>query len=266
MLRKGLPMTLAYESFGQGIPLVLIHAFPLSSHMWNSQIKNLEQSVKVIAPDLPGFGRSPCQAKPCIEEMAQKIDRLLDSLKVKEPVMIAGLSMGGYIAFEFLRQFPNQVRGLGLFSTRPGADNAEAREKRLKTAQNIRASGLEPFAKTILPNLLGKTTLESNPDLVDKTKRMILANNSEGIACALLAMADRQDSTELLKFIQCPTLIIAGNEDTLIPSSEAETMHSKIPNSQLHIIEKAGHLVNLEQPEEFQKILEEFLITKFLPS
>ncbi len=259
-------MTLAYESAGQGIPLILIHAFPLSSQMWNPQIKGLEQRVKVIAPDLPGFGRSPHQAKPCIEEMAQEVDRLLDSLKVKEPVIMAGLSMGGYVAFEFLRQFPHQVRGLGLFSTRAGADTEQAREKRLKTAQSIRDSGLGPFAKSILPNLLGKTTLESKPDLVDETKRMILENNSEGIASALLAMADRQDSTELLASIQCPTLIIAGNEDSLIPFSEAETMHRKIPNSQLHIIEKAGHLVNLEQPEEFQKILEEFLITKFLPS
>lgn len=254
-------MTLAYESSGQGIPLVFIHAFPLSSRMWGSLVKGLGPRVKVIAPDLPGFGQTPSQAKPSIPEMAQEVARLLDSLMVKEPVMIAGLSMGGYVAFEFLRRFPNRVRGLGLFSTRPGTDTPQAREKRLKTARDIRDAGLEPFATTILPNLVGKTTLERKPDLVHEIKHMILSNSREGVACALLAMADRRDSTDLLATIKCPTLIIAGREDSLIPFSEAETMHSKILNSRLHIIEKAGHLANLEQPAEFQKILENFLMS-----
>lgn len=259
-------MPLAYESSGQGIPLVLIHAFPLSSHMWNSLIKDLEKRIKVIVPDLPGFGLSPSQSKPSIPEMAQEVARLLDSLKINEPVMIAGLSMGGYVTFEFLRQFPGRVRGIGLFSTRPGADTPEAREKRLKTVQKIKDSGLEPFAKTLLPNLVGKTTMESHLALVDEIKRMIPVNDSKGVISALLAMADRRDSSDILPSIKCPTLIIAGKEDTFIPFSESETMHNKISNSELHIIEKAGHLVNLEQPSEFQKILEEFLITEILPS
>ncbi len=253
---------LAYESSGQGIPLVLIHAFPLSSSMWKPQIKNLERKGKVIALDLPGFGRSPGEAKPSIPEMAQEVARLLDSMKVQEPAMIAGLSMGGYVAFEYFRQFPERVKGLGLFSTRAGADTPEAREKRLKTADEIRQGGLESFAKIILPNLLGKTTLESNPKLIRKITGMISSNNREGVTAALLAMAERRDSTDLLGSIKCPTLIIAGDEDTLIPFSEAETMHRQIAGSQLHSLSKAGHLVNLEQPVAFQKIFEKFLIQK----
>jgi len=250
---------LAYESAGQGIPLVLIHAFPLFSSMWSLEIKGLEQRVKVIAPDLPGFGRSPRQVKPSISGMAQEVARLLDSIKVKEPAMIAGLSMGGYVAFEFFRQFPERVKGLGLFSTRAGADTPEAREKRLKTADEIQRGGLESFTKTILPKLVGKTTLESNPELVHEITGMITSSSREGVASALLAMAERRDSTDLLGSIKCPTLIIAGEEDALIPFSEAETMHAQIAGSQFHLLPKAGHLVNLEQPAAFQQVFEKFL-------
>lgn len=147
-------MMLAYESSGQGIPLVLIHAFPLFSRMWKPQIKSLERKGKIIALDLPGFGRSPCESKVSIPKMAQEVARLLDSIQVEESAMIAGLSMGGYVALEFFRQFPERVKGLGLFSTRAGADSPETREKRLKTADEIRQDGLESFAKGILPKLV----------------------------------------------------------------------------------------------------------------
>ncbi len=251
---------LAYESSGQGIPLVLIHAFPLFSSMWKPQMKNLERKGRVIALDLPGFGRSPHKAKTSISKMAQEIARLLDSINVKEPAMIAGLSMGGYVAFEFFRQFPKRVRALGLFSTRAGADTPEVREKRLKTANEIQRKGLESFAKIILPNLVGKTTIESNPELIREITGMISLNNREGVANALFAMAERRDSIDLLASIKCPTLIIAGDEDALIPFSESETMHTQIANSQFHLLPKAGHLVNLEQPAAFQKVFEKFLI------
>ena len=222
-------------------------------------MKNLERKGKVIALDLPGFGRSPSEPKPSIAKMAQEIGRLLYSLNVKEPVMIAGLSMGGYVAFEFFRQFPERVRGLGLFSTRAGADTSEAREKRLKTAGEVMQDGLESFAKKTLPNLVGKTTLEFNPKLTGEIMDMISSNNREGIAAALFAMAERRDLTNLLGSIKCPTLIIAGEEDVLIPFSESESMHTQIAGSEFHLLPKAGHLVNLEQSAAFQKVFEDFL-------
>lgn len=255
-------MIIAYESLGLGIPVVLIHAFPLSSGMWKPQIKNLERKGKVIALDLPGFGRSPREAESTIPKMAQEVARLLDSIRVNEPAMIAGLSMGGYVAFEFFRQFPGRVKGLGLFSTRAGADTPETRQKRLKIAEEIRQAGLESFAKNILPNLVGKTTLESNPELIREITGMIASNSREGVADALFAMAERRDSTDLFSFIKCPTLIIAGDEDALIPFSEAETMHKQIAGSRFCLIPKAGHLVNLEQPEAFQKAFQKFLTQK----
>lgn len=250
---------LAYEEVGEGIPVVLIHAFPLSRGIWRDQISALEGVSRLIAPDLPGFGGSPRQETPSIAQMAREIATLLDHLKIKEPVVVAGLSMGGYVAFEFLRQFPKRVRGLGLFSTRAVTDTPEGREGRLKSAQKIRADGLEPFAGMILPKLLGKTTIESKPQVIQEVTRLILANDQEGVADALLAMADRRDFTDLLPTISCPTWVIAGEEDSFLPVSEAQGMQAKIPGAHLEVIEKAGHLVNLEQPVAFQQILEEFL-------
>ncbi len=257
---------LAYKSSGHGIPLVLIHAFPLNSSMWKRQINNLEQYGRVIALDLPGFGQSPSEANPSIAKMAQEVARLLSALNVKESVVIAGLSMGGYVALEFFRQFPERVRGLGLFSTRAGADTPEAREKRLKTAEEIPHDGLETYAKKVLPNLVGKTTLESNPELIREIAGMIYSNTREGVAAALLAMAQRRDSTDLLGSIKCPTLIIAGEQDTLIPFSESRMMHGQIVGSQFQVLPKAGHLINLEQPVAFQKVFEKFLTENLLVS
>jgi pimeloyl-ACP methyl ester carboxylesterase len=250
---------LAHETSGEGIPVVLIHAFPLSHAIWRNSISVLRGIGRVIAPDLPGFGGSPRQESPSIPQMAKEIATLLDHLKVKEPVVVAGLSMGGYVAFEFLRQFPKRVRGLGLFSTRAGIDTPEGRGGRLKSAQKIKAEGLKPFAGTILPRLLGKGTIESKPEVVQEVTRLILANDPSGVADALLAMANRRDSTDLLPAISCPTWVIAGEEDSFLPVSEAQGMQARIPGAHLEVIEKAGHLVNLEQPALFQQILEEFL-------
>ena len=241
------------------IPLLLFHAFPLSSAMWAAEAAALGKACRVITPDLPGFGRAPRQKEPSIPGMAREAARLLDDLGVREPVVVGGLSMGGYVAFEFLRQYPERVRALALLSTRAAADTPEGRAKRLKTAEDIRAKGLEPFSRAVLPNLVGKTSLSSRPEVCRRVAEMILANTPEGVADALLAMAARRDSGDLLGGIRVPTLAVAGEEDTFIRADETQEMASKIPGSHLEVIAGAGHLVNLEQPAPFLKVLEQFL-------
>ena len=250
---------LAYQSEGKGVPIVLLHAFPLSHAMWKAQVEGLKSMARVITPDLPGFGGSPLQGKPSIQRIAREVADLLDYLHIEEPVFLAGLSMGGYVLFEFLRQFPGRVRGLGLFSTRALPDTPEAREGRLRTAETIRSTGLEAFSKAILPKLLGATTLKTRPAVVQQVTEMIVANTRDGVADALLAMADRRSSTDLLESIRVPTLVIAGEEDTFIPVKDAQSLQRQIAGSYLEVIPQAGHLVNLEQPELFQEILGKFL-------
>lgn len=250
---------LAHETAGKGIPFLLFHAFPFSSTMWAAEIPRLAKMCRVVAPDLPGFGRSLRQEKPSIAGMAREAAALLDQLGIREPVAVGGLSMGGYVAFELLRQFPERVRALALLSTRAAADTAGGKAKRLKTVEEIRAKGLEPFSRAVLPNLVGKTTLGSRPEVCRRVAELILSNEAGGVADALLAMADRRDSTDLLGLIRVPTLVVAGDEDTFIRMDEAQAMQERIHGCRLEVVPQAGHLVNLEQPIRFQEALEQFL-------
>lgn len=227
--------------------------------MWHPAAESLGKLARVILPDLPGFGQSPRQSEPSIPAMASEVARLLDELKIKEPVFIGGLSMGGYVTFEFLRQFPKRVRGLGLFSTRPAADTPEGRQKRMAVIEDIKREGLPSFAEKVILNLIGKTTRETRPEIAHLVKEMILKNSEGGVTDALLAMAERRDSTDLLSSISCPTLAIAGEEDTFVPLEEAASCSKKIPGVQFHVMKRAGHLANLEDPPAFQTLLKNFL-------
>ena len=250
---------LAYEAFGRGTPVVLLHAFPLSSQMWAREADALKEILQVILPDLPGFGKSPRQTQPSLPEMAVEVAQLLDYLGIQKPVFIGGLSMGGYVTFEFLRQFPERVCRLGFFSTRPAADTPEARGGRLQTVEKIKNEGLPAFADKMLTNLLGKTALKDKPLLVRQVKEMILANQAGGITDALRAMAERRDSTDLLKWVQEPSLVIAAEEDSFVPLEEAESFAQEIPGAEFHVMKQTGHLANLENPAAFQILLENFL-------
>ena len=136
------------------IPLVLVHAWPLSSRMWDDQLKAFGDKALVITPDIPGLGKSLRQPTPSIPAMAQDVAALLDHLQIKEPVVIGGISMGGYVAFEFFRQFPDRVRGICFFAARANADTPEILEKRSKTIQFLKAHALEEFFPKVIPNLL----------------------------------------------------------------------------------------------------------------
>ena len=250
---------LAYELKGQGTPVVLLHAFPLSGKMWRPQVDALCPAARVIVPDLPGFGKSPRQKKPSIAGMAKDVAELLDHLMITEPVFIGGLSMGGYVAMEFLRQFPGRVRALGFFSTRTSADSPEAREKRMKTIDFIRTKGLEGFTPTVIPNLLGKSTLSAKPKVAETVRRLILENSPEGVADSLYAMAARCDSTDLMTKLEKPVLVGAGDEDLFVPLAESQGMHARIPGAVLEVVSHAGHLINLEDPERFNAALLRFL-------
>ncbi len=246
---------LHYIEQGSGVPLVLFHAFPLSGAMWHGEMKQLHPLVRVIAPDLPGFGSSARLPQPSIAGMAQAVATLLDRLNIREPALIAGLSMGGYVAFEFLRQFPTRVKALGLFSTRAAADSPQQRQGRLNLIERLKKEGIEVLIQSTLPKLLGPTTMRNQPTLVSQVEQAIRQATVEGITDALQAMADRRDSGSLLAGIACSTLVMAGAEDTLIPAQEGEGMAKSIPGARLEIIPQAGHLMNLEQPDTFQSVI-----------
>jgi pimeloyl-ACP methyl ester carboxylesterase len=249
-------ITLHYTDQGQGTPVLLAHAFPLAGRMWQHQIDALAGDYRLIVPDLRGFGASDAPAGPYrMEQYADDLAALLDALSLPQ-VVLGGLSMGGYIAFAFLRRHAARLRGLVLADTRATPDSDQAREGRETNAQLAENEGAAAIADKMLPNLLAPAA----SDEVKATVRGIIESNPpQGIAGALRGMGLRPDSSDLLASIQVPTLLLVGDQDGLTSPEEMRGMQSAIPNSRLVEIPGAGHLAALENPAAFNSALREFL-------
>jgi len=248
-----------YRDEGSGVPVIFIHAFPLNQRMWDDQVSLLRDHFRAISLDLRGFGESDApNGAYSIDEMAADVRGLMTALDI-DRAALAGLSMGGYIALAFFRNYPEAVRGLVLADTRAGADTLEARERRLNSALKAEREGSRAIGDDMIPLLLGRTTLETRPSVVKRVRRMIESTSPQGIAAAQRAMAERRDSTNMLSVIDVPALIVVGSEDTLTPVTEAERMCGGIRGARLRIIDSAGHLSNLEHPEEFNAALIDFI-------
>ncbi|HXL72543.1 MAG TPA: alpha/beta hydrolase [bacterium] len=239
--------------------IVLLHAFPLSHELWN-QLESIPD-YRFITPDFPGFGNEPLAAPGLTLELAaEHLERQLLVQNVNKPFVLAGISMGGYLAFEYYRQFPERVDQLILVSTRPGVDKPEGRQNRLNMADKVEKEGIGHLPEAMIPGLLGKTTLLEKPEVRQQLIQWINHTSPNAVALAQRAMANRPDQTDMLCQIKARTLIIAGQEDNLIPPTEAGAMAKLIPRSQIKLLDQVGHLVPIESPKLFQKSLEEFLL------
>lgn len=257
----GAGFTMFYEDRGEGIPLLLIHGYPLNCQMWQPQLEDLSDIARVIAPDLRGHGdSSSVPGAYSMELLAKDCAALLDYVGISQPIIICGLSMGGYVAMAFFRMYPSKLKGLILASTRAGADSPEVRSQRSKVVNQIPKEGIQPIASSMSQKLLAPMNYLKNPTLVTKIKSMIEMTSMEGIRGAQLGMMDRFDSHATLKQIEIPTLVIHGHEDQIVPLSEAEEMKAEMKYSKLVIISHAGHLPNLEQPAIFNQAVREYLM------
>jgi len=251
-----------YTDAGKGLPLVFVHGFPLSGSAWRHQIEAFRSSHRVIALNLRGFGGSDTQAGSVpMAKYAADLFALLEQLEVG-PIVLIGHSMGGYVALAFARDSPEMLRGLVLVGTKAGSDTPEAAAGRLATAEKVEADG----TGAVIEAMVSKMLAPDNRDAImaDQVRRMMSPATPAGVAGALLGMAERSDSTPILDQIEVPTLIIAGEADAVIPPSESEILANGIPRAELKLIPRAGHLVAFEQPEEFNRILSEWLIKKAL--
>jgi pimeloyl-ACP methyl ester carboxylesterase len=193
-----------------------------------------------------------------MQKHASDIARVLDAAGVGKAVFV-GCSIGGYILFEFWRRFRARVSSLALCDTRPQADTAEARANRLKAAAAVLEQGTEPFIESMIPKLMGRTTVATRPDLVDGARAMMRKMSAEDICQVLQGMAERPDSVADLKSINVPTLIVIGEEDVLSTVADGELMRQNIVGSQLKVVPKAGHYAPWEQPEAVGTVLRQFL-------
>jgi pimeloyl-ACP methyl ester carboxylesterase len=241
--------------------LVLVHAFPLGAGMWEGQIKALTPGWRLIAPDLRGFGGSTLaepDVTPSMDDYGRDVIDLLNELDVARAV-IGGCSMGGYAVFAALRHAPELARAVVLIDTRTNADSPEARANRRSMLALLDREGPSGVARDMMPKLLGKTTIESRTDVEPLVRLLAKQQNANALRGAIHRMMTRPDSSEVLKGLGVPLLIVVGEEDTLTPPEDAHRMAALNPRAQLVVMPHTGHLPNLEQPVAFNEILRAFL-------
>jgi pimeloyl-ACP methyl ester carboxylesterase len=248
-----------YEIRGSGPPVVLLHPFPCEHEFWNPVAAALDSRYRLILPDLRGHGDSEIGDGPALmQKHADDVVRVLDAAGVGKAVFV-GCSIGGYILFEFWRRHRARVSSLALCDTRPQADTAEGRANRLKAAAAVLEQGIQPFIESMIPKLMGRTTVATRPDLVDGARTMMRKMSAEDISLVLRGMAERPDSVADLKSINVPTLIVIGEEDVLSTVADGELIRQNIAGSQLKVIPKAGHYAPWEQPQAVGTALRQFL-------
>jgi len=248
-----------YEVLGSGPPVVLLHPFPANHNLWKPAAQALTTRYRVILPDLRGHGESGVGDGPAtMEKHAADIARVLDREEVRRAAFV-GVSIGGYVLFEFWRKYRARVDALVLCNTKAQADTPEARAVRLQAATFVLERGTELFFGSMIPKLMGKSTRDTRPDLVEGALRMMRTMSPEDVAMVQRGMAERQDSVDTLKTINVPTMLVTGGEDILTGVGEAELMRQNISGSQIKVVAKAGHYSPWEQPEEVGKLLRKFL-------
>jgi pimeloyl-ACP methyl ester carboxylesterase len=249
---------LHYRDEGQGLPVLLLHAFPLNGEAFAKQVKALSGRYRFILPDHRGFGRSGLGQGPTeMVRIAQDALALLDALKV-ESAVVGGVSMGGYAAMALLREDAGRVRGLVLVDTQAAADDEAARARRETSAQEALEKGVEPVVQAMVPRLVA-----AGPDseVGREVAALIRTASPAGIAAAQRGMALRPDNKDILARYAGPTLVVVGEKDLITPLEKAKQLADLVSGARLEVIPDAGHLPNQEQPERFNTVLNGFLST-----
>ncbi len=254
-------MQLAFDDDGPGPVVVLIHGFPLDRAMWSNQKASVGSIYRVIAPDLRGHGQS---AAPdgiySIDAMADDVIELLDGLQLFEPVVLGGLSMGGYLALSIAGRYPERLKGLMLMNTRAAADPPDAALAREAMADRVESEGsAEAVIEAMLPRLFARQTFERHPDLIARWHSRMAKTPVRTIAGTLRGLAARPDRTADLGAIAVPTLVLNGAEDQVIPLEESIAMARSIPGALQRTIADSGHLSPIENPAATDAAILEFL-------
>ena len=250
---------ICFEIAGSGPPVVLLHPFPVCREFWLPVAELLSTRYRLIMPDLRGHGDSGLGAGPAtMAKHAGDVARVTTAAGV-DRAPIVGVSIGGYIIFEFWRKFRERVSALVLCNTKAGADSTEARSGRLQAAEDVLKKGTEVFFEDMLPKVLAESTRRARPDLVDGALRMMRKMSPQDVAALQRGMADRPDSIPTAQTINVPTLIITGDEDTATGVPEAEVMKQNIRGGEMKVVAKAGHYSPWEQPQEVGRLLRQFL-------
>jgi len=246
---KVLEIEMGCQIVGQGPPVLLVHGFPLDHAIWRHQITCLADRYQVIAPDLRGFGVSQRgNAELTMSQLALDLAELLRQVVGEQPVCFCGLSMGGYIAWEFYRAFRSRISHLILCDTRATADDEAAARVRRMTARSVLKYGTDQLARSMPARLVTTAWQQSQEAGLEPLSQMIRRAAPQSVADGLLGMSVRSDATGLLPSVDCPTLLVVGDQDRITPPDEMRAMARAIPGSRLLVVPDAGHLAPLENP------------------
>ena len=247
---------------GSGPPLLLVHGFPLDHTMWRHQIEAFKATHRVIAPDLRGFGRSSVTpGEVTMEQFAADLAGILPALGENRPVIFCGLSMGGYIAWQFVEHHRSKLQAIIVCDTKAAPDTPEVRQTRLEAADKLERDGTTFLAESMLPRLFGENLAKNQPPYVEETVAVILRTDPRGCAAAQRGMAERMDYRTRLESIDLPTLVLCGERDAISPPKEMREIAASIPNAKYAEIPGASHMTALEKPELVNAELKTFLRT-----
>lgn len=248
-----------YLSKGKGPAVVLLHGFCEDSRIWEDFKSDLlEEKYRVVAVDLPGFGQSGVIPDITIADMADSVAAVLDALKLDKVVLI-GHSMGGYVSLAFAEKYPERLVGLGMFHSQAMADSEEKKAGRQKSMEFIRRLGSALFVKQTIPGLFAPNFINSNTFLIEKLTFRAAQYDPEGIVAALGAMKERPDRSEVLRRIECPVLFIIGKLDNAVPWENSMSQTHLPAQSDIHILEKVGHMGMFEATKQTQSIVRQFV-------
>ena len=253
-------ITVCYDDLGEGdIPVIFIHGFPFDKSSWQPQLDFFKDSQRVIAYDIRGFGNSTKgNENISIALFADDLIKFMDMLEIKKAI-VCGLSMGGYILLNAVNRYADRFEALVLSDTQCIADSPATKEKRYKQIEQIKSTGINDFASTYVKNVFCDESINNKPEIVEKIKKTILSTSQDSVTRTLTALTQRQEMCNWLHRISIPVLIICGKQDTVIPFDQSKFLRNKIISSTLKSIDGAGHLSNLEQPDEFNNCMNIFI-------
>ncbi|MCC7337902.1 MAG: alpha/beta hydrolase [Pirellulaceae bacterium] len=245
---------------GEGMPLILLHGFPLDHRLWLQQFDYLSKNYCIIAPDLRGFGQSTLTEEPySMADLAEDVEQVRQHMTDDQPVALCGLSMGGYVAFEYWRHYSKSLTALILANTKPEEDTDQGRAARRAMSERAHQLGSWHAVSEMLPKLLSEQHFAQLGSQFQAAEQMLRSCSADAVSSAQRAMADRADFIALLPALSTPTLVITGEEDTIAPPAATRKWAAVIPNSQCHVLAGAAHLTPLEQPQQFNQLVHEFL-------
>lgn len=250
----------SYHDSGNGTPILFLHSFGHNKNLWYPQLTHFrELGYRVIAPDMPGHGNSSFDpGNHTVPSIAESSIELLEKIKVKKAV-IAGISIGGYIALKMYAKRPDLFSALVMICTKAEADSDEIKDRRRAQIENIQKNGLESFVELTGPKRVAPNTVEERPWVVDWIKMMNYTVSAEANAATLEAMALKEDDTPTLSAIDVPALILSGSHDIFIPADSPGNLEKGIKNSTHHVVDNTGHVASLENPTQVNRYMEEFL-------